>query len=327
MEFFEIRIYTTTAGIDMLTGVLMDLGFDGFVVEDANDFEQFLTRTQPHWDFVDDSLMRLRNIESSIIVYAAKNTQGADKLAEIKSTLSVLREQDAEGLWGRLEVSLSTVREEDWANIWKQYFKPFPVGERLYIKPSWEDGTAPDNRVTLEIDPESSFGTGAHDTTQLCLTELEKAVFPGCEVLDMGCGSGILSIAALLLGAGHVDAVDIDENAVHIAERNLERNIADHALYSVHCGNVIKDETLAQRLAFPQRDVIAANIVADVIIAMRPLFELFLKPDGVLIVSGIIGERAQEVRRALDEASFMIADERRQNDWVCLRVRRKEMNR
>ena len=158
--------------------------------------------------------------------------------------------------------ALSSINEQDWANNWKKYFKPIPVGERLLIKPSWEDVEDAQGRVILEIDPSSSFGTGTHATTQLCMEQLEKYLRPGDDVLDMGCGSGILGVAAMLLGAGSVTGVDIEQNAVETALENARRNGISQALLSVRQGNILEDSALRKTIGARQYDVILANIVA-----------------------------------------------------------------
>ena len=323
MNFIETVIYTTTLGIEPVTGILMNIGITGFVIEDSTDFENFLTDTEIYWDYVDESLMELKEKETNVKVYIADNEQGQETLAAIRQAMSALAASDTEKLYGRLAVELANVREEDWANNWKQYFKPFPVGSRFIVKPSWEEYNEPTDRMILEIDPSSSFGTGTHDTTQLCMEQLEQSVYDGCRVLDMGCGSGILAICAHMTGCGHVTAVDIDENAVRIAVENMEKNDMTASDFTAYCGNIITDEALADKLGAYKYDIIVANIVADVIIAMRPHFLRYLADDGVLITSGIIGERADEVQAALIEAGFDVFSRREKNDWVSLCAKKK----
>ncbi len=323
MDFTQVTIYTTAPGVDAVTGVLMQLDITGFEIEDAGDFEAFLADTQPHWDYVDESLMKLKETETNIKIYLPANEQGAQLLADVKEALKALKEADAEGTLGRLTAELNNVREEDWANNWKQYFKPFEVGKRFVIKPSWEEYSAETDRVILEIDPSSSFGTGSHHTTQLCIEQLEEYVQPHAFVLDMGCGSGILSIAALLLGAERAAAVDIDQNSVRVARENAVMNGFGAPRFAAECGNVLEDEAFCASLGEHFYDVVVANIVADVIIAMRGLFGRYLKKDGVLICSGIIGERADEVRRVLEQSGFETVSRHEKQDWVALVLRPK----
>ena len=173
MEWTEVNIYTTTEGIELVCSKLTDIGVKGFAIRDAEDFKEFLENKNGQWDYIDKDLLGLTDCETCITVYIPSNDQGAEMLTAIKSMLSEMRANDTEKLYGRLEAELTSIREEDWANNWKQYFKPFKVGEKLVIKPSWEDYDNADNRVILEIDPASSFGTGKHHTTRLCLELLE----------------------------------------------------------------------------------------------------------------------------------------------------------
>lgn len=320
MDFIEVSIRTASEGVDLLVSALEDMGINGFTVEDSRDFNEFLETVTPHWDYVEDSLLSLRSAPTVVKIYPADNAQGRALIDRVLQRLEELKAGDTAGIYGSLETSFQGVRDEDWANAYKKYFKPFPVGERLVIKPSWEEYENRDGRVTLEIDPASSFGTGSHETTRLCLECIEQTVRPGDRVLDMGCGSGILSAAALLLGAKDVTCVDIDENCITTTRENLARNGFTQDRARTFCGNAISDAALADEIASVSYDLIAANIVADVIIAMRPLFLRCLKPGGTLLTSGIIGPRADEVGRQLKDAGFTIRDRFEKNDWVLYRV-------
>lgn len=317
MNWTEAKIYTTTLGIDHVTGALMQIGITGFVIEDSQDFENFLTDTTIYWDYVDEDLMKLKECETSVTIYLADTPQGKEQLAEIKSALLRLKSEDSEGNLGRLEIELGNIKEEDWENNWKQYFKPFEVGEKLAIKPSWETYKNKENRIVLEIDPASSFGTGTHTTTQLCLENIEKYIKPDDRILDIGCGSGILSIGALLLGAKSAFAVDIDENAVNISKENAEKNGFTADKFTSYCGNFIVDEKLRAK-AGDGYDIIAANIVADVIIALSPIFKNHLKKGGILVSSGIIDGRVDEVYEAIKQNGFEILDVKTRSDWSSI---------
>ena len=183
----EVTIWTTSAGIDAVTGMLMDLGIDGFVIEDAQDFADFLKDTEIYWDYVDEELSKEKQeTETNVKIYVEDSPEGAELLAQVDAGLAAIRTRDAEGAFGRCVTELASIRREDWENNWKQYFKPFAVGEKFIIKPSWETCDNLDGRIVLEIDPSSSFGTGTHNTTQLCICELERLVKPGDRLLDMG---------------------------------------------------------------------------------------------------------------------------------------------
>ncbi len=282
----------------------MDIGIKGFVIKDSADFNEFLENKNGQWDYIDEDLMGLADCETCITVYLPENNQGADMLTSIKNMLADVKKSDSDGVYGRLEAELASIREEDWANNWKQYFKPFTIGEKLAVKPSWEDYSGDDGRKILEIDPASSFGTGQHHTTRLCLELLEKSVKEGDKILDMGCGSGILSIAAMLLGAESAAAVDIEENAAATAQENARKNNIADEVYTTYFGNILADEALADKID-DKYDIITANIVADVLIAMKDYFVRYLKKGGTLIISGIIEERMDEVLSAVEGVGFI----------------------
>lgn len=311
----EVTIWTSTTGIDAVTGMLMDLGIDGFVIEDSQDFEDFLHDTEIYWDYVDEKLSQeKKDAETNVKIYVEDSPAGAEMLAQVNAGLAELRARDTEKAFGRCVTELASIRQEDWENNWKQYFKPFRVGATFLIKPSWEQCEPEEGRRILEIDPSSSFGTGTHNTTQLCICELERLVKSGDRLLDMGCGSGILSVAAHMLGAEDVTAVDIDPNAVRIAAENAEKN--GFALHT-GVGDVIGDTELSARIG-GDYDIIVANIVADVIMGMQDILKSKLKREGTLIVSGIIAPRADEVQASLLDAGFVLDRRDQSGDWVAM---------
>ncbi|MBP7186541.1 MAG: 50S ribosomal protein L11 methyltransferase [Ruminococcus sp.] len=318
MEWTEVNIYTATEGIELICSKLEDIGIKGFSIRDAEDFKEFLENKYGRWDYIDDDLMGLSECETCITVYLPANEQGSETLTAIRSLLKELKASDTEGRYGRLEAELASLREEDWANNWKQYFKPFTIGGKLAIKPSWEEYENTDGRVVLEIDPASSFGTGAHHTTRLCLELIEKYLSSGDKVLDLGCGSGILSIAAMLLGADHAVAVDIEQNAAETAKENAGKNHIDPALYKTYYGDITVNEKLADEI-HDKYDMITANIVADVLIAMKDHFRRYLRDGGILIVSGIIEERAEEVINAILSAGFREPEMQLREGWAAVK--------
>lgn len=321
MEWTEVNIYTTTEGIELLCSKLMDIGIKGFAIRDAEDFNEFLENKNGKWDYIDDDLMGLSECETCITVYLPRNSQGADMLILIRTMLASLKKEDGEHCYGRLEAELSCIREEDWANNWKQYFKPLIIGDKLVIKPSWEDYENIENRIILEIDPASSFGTGQHHTTRLCLELLEKSLKGKEKILDLGSGSGILSIGAILLGAEKAVAVDIEENAVATSVENAAKNNISEDLYKAYCGNILCDEELADKID-DKYDIITANIVADVLIAMKDYFVRYLKENGTLIVSGIIVERMNEVITAIESVGFVQCEVNEKEGWAAVRFTR-----
>ncbi len=313
MEWTEASIYTSSEGVELLCGKLLELGINGFAVEDARDFQAFLEETSPRWDYVDDSLMALKDAETRVIVYLPKNSQGSEMLSAVRAMAAQLKAQDEEKRMGRLEISCGSLLEEDWENNWKQYYKPIRVGEHLVVVPCWESWEEKPGDILLKLDPGMAFGTGAHATTRLCMELLEQSVRPGCTMLDVGCGSGILAVCGVLLGAKSAVGVDIDQLAAKIAGENAALNgVSDRTRF-------VQGDLTDQISG--QYDVICANIVADVIIRLCPLIPQFLRPDGTFLASGIIDERSVEVEKAIRASGLAIVDRREEGGWVALGCR------
>lgn len=316
MTYKEITIYTTTAGIDIVAGYLTMQGIRGVSIEDAEDFSEFLESTEIHWDYVEEDLMRLKTAETNVKFWVPDNLQGMETLRAIETGLSALREQNPAVDLGRLSMEVGQVEEEDWATAWKKYYHPTKVGTNLTVVPCWEEyDPAPGERV-VTLDPGMAFGTGTHETTRLCMRQLEEVVTPGAQVLDVGTGSGILAITALLLGASHAVGVDIDEVAVKTAGENARLNGVEDRLELV-AGDLTRKVT-------GQYDVICANIVADVILRLSRDVLRFLKPNGVLLCSGIIEERCGEIEAAFAEIGMQVCRREIENGWAALRLSRKE---
>lgn len=320
MEFKKINVYTESEAVYSLTMLLSELGINGFEIHDSADFEEFLENKEMNWDYIDDDLMDMKNVKTHITLYLQENAQGAEMYNTLLGALTEIKDGDNDNFYGSLEVELGSIKEEDWANNWKQYYKPFNVGEKLIIKPTWEDVPDSGGRKILEIDPASSFGTGQHHTTKLVMETLESVIKGGERVLDLGCGSGILSIAALLLGANKAVMTDIFLNAVNTASENIRQNGFDEASYEAYCGNIIDDGELREKIGVGY-DVITANIVADVIIKMCPFFRGFLKENGVVIISGIITERLEEVLGALKNENITVDKITEEEDWNVILCR------
>lgn len=305
MDWTEVCIRIPAADVDRAAAIANMAVPYGLYIEDYSDLEQG-AREIAHIDLIDEELLARDRTHALIHLYISPEENPAEAAAFLRERLTAAAIAN--------QVEARQVREEDWANNWKKYFKPLPVGDRLLIRPTWEKVEDAGGRAVLSIDPGMAFGTGGHDTTRLVLEELEKALRPGDAFLDVGCGSGILSIAALLLGAGTALGVDIDPLAVRTARENGAENGFGPPRYTMVQGDLAKEVT-------GQYDVVAANIVADAIIALSPAVPRFLKPGGVYLVSGIIDTRENDVLQALAACGFEVARRREHGGWICLVLR------
>lgn len=309
-EWTEICITVATEDTETASAIANMAVSYGIYIEDYSDLEQG-AREIAHIDLIDEDLLKLDRGHSIIHLYISPEENPMEAVAFLRERL---HEAGIEN-----EVDTSSISEEDWANNWKTYFKPMEIGGKLLICPSWEQVPANSDRRVLSIDPGMAFGTGGHATTRLVLETLEGYITDQTELLDVGCGSGILSIAALLLGAKQIVGVDIDPLAVKTAIENGEINGMAAPRYTILQGD------LAQKVE-GQYDVVVANIVADAIIALSPDASRFLKPKGVYIVSGIIDTREQDVLKALAQCHLSVAHRYESSGWVCLVCRFTDSN-
>ncbi len=318
MDWIRVTIYTSPDGIEAVTGRLYRLGITGLEIEDEKDFKDFLENNKQYWDYVDEELLKKKHKETCVKAYVSDDVNGRELLLAIEGSMRELKASDENGEFGTLKVEADGINTEDWANNWKQYFHPMEVGEKLLIKPMWEDLDKPTDRLVFNINPGMSFGTGSHYTTQLCIEAIEKYIKPGDKMLDLGCGSGILSIISLMLGASEAVAVDIDPNAADTAYENADMNNIDKSHYKVLTGNVVTDPDIQAEISKNKYEVVAANIVADVIIGLAPKAREYMKEGGVFITSGIISDREEDVKNALSENGFEIVSVQRRKDWVSI---------
>ena len=318
MKWLEIHIDTNHAGLDTVEALLSSLDVDGLVIDDEAEFQDFLENNRQYWDYVDEDLEASMRGKSRITFYLPADETGFSKMAEVRIALEKLKQERTD--CGTLLMTLDNLEDADWENNWKQYYKPMEIGERLLVIPQWlqEDPKVKkllsQGRVPLILDPGLTFGTGSHATTRLCLTALERYIHGGERVLDLGCGSGILSIAALRLGAASATAVDIDDKCLTVAYENAALNGIGKDTYTVLVGDVFSDEAFRARVGGGY-DILAANIVADVIKALAPMARSFLKPGGLFLCSGIIDDRAEEVAQALTDAGLEILETHDSEGW------------
>lgn len=309
MDWIQAEIATNTDGIDILCGKLQMAGVNGFEIEDAAEFEEFLHHSGPHWDMVDEELLAKKTGSTCVKLYLSDPEQ----LAVVRAALAELRRDGDPRELGTLELRVTSVDEQDWANAWKKYYKPLRAGRSLVIRPFWEEYEPQQGDRVVTIDPGMAFGTGTHETTAMCLSLLEDFIKSGDRVLDVGCGSGILSIAALRLGAAEADAADIDPLAVKIARDNGARNGYGAEKLHVQAGSLT--ETARGRY-----HCIVSNIIADVIIALCGEVEDFLEKGGVWLCSGIIADREADVLAAFAQYGFSVLRREQQKEWLAFAV-------
>ena len=284
---------------------LAELGVEGMSVEDEREFRDFLENNRAYWDYVDEELARRFAGVSRVKFWLPADDEGRALLERVRAAGFAAAER--------------LIADEDWENNWKQYYKPLPVGERLLIVPAWEDVPAAD-RLPLRLDPGLIFGTGSHATTRMCLEALEKLAAPGKRVLDLGCGSGILAIGALILGCASAVGCDIDPIAPDVAEDNAALNGIGRDRFTVYAGDVLTDGGMRTALGSGY-DVVLANIVSDVIIPLAPLVRGFLAPAGDFVCSGVIDGREAEVETALVRAGLRVFGHFHQEEWHCFHCR------
>ena len=314
MQWIEVCIKTTSQAIELVGERLTMLGFDSFIMDDQDEFHEFLENNKQYWDYVDEGLEKQMQGLSQIRLYLEDSPAAPETISYLKDQLRLLPQQYPSIEFGTLDVSLEHVKDEDWENNWKQYYQPLKIGSKLLVVPEWLHPENPEHRVEVLLDPGMIFGTGAHASTQMCMRELEKAIQGGERVLDLGSGSGILSITAILLGAAHATGVDIDPKAEDIARENAAINQIFSDRFTAVTGDVIGDRAMMESLR-GHYDVVLANIVADVIIPLSRVVPEFLQEDSVFICSGILNTRLAEVLAALEQNGLQIISTEQQEDW------------
>lgn len=310
-KWLEVTIDAAAGELDDVCAKLTAAGMTGLVIEDEADFRTFLEENRQYWDYVDDDLMEKMKGAARVKFYVTDDEDGRALLEQYTAGIS-------------LPCTAVPLRDSDWAHSWQKYYRPMSVGRRLYIVPEWEkDAQVPAGRTPLYLNPGLIFGTGSHASTQLCLEGVEQYAGKGGAVLDLGCGSGILSIAALKLGAGRAVGVDIDSKAVGVAYENAALNGIGRDRYTVLAGDVLSDAALSARLAERRYGLVLANIVADVIILLSRRVEGLLTPDGVFLCSGIIDTRADEVAGALLASGLAVTEKTGKSGWVAFAAKQR----
>ena len=305
MDWTEVKINIDSKDVETAGNIAQMVVPYGIYIEDYSDLEQAAWEIA-HIDLIDEDLLKKDRNKATIHIYISPEESPAEAVAFLSERYNV------EGI--KHEIDLSVCRNQDWENNWKEYFKPMPVGKKLLIRPVWDNDYDPQGRMVLDIEPGLAFGSGGHDTTRLCLETLENHITPDTELLDIGCGSGILGIAGLWPGARSATGVDIDELAVKTARENGEMNGFTEPKYTVFQGN-LTDKVSGKY------DVVVANIVADIIVMFTKDVGRFLKDDGIYITSGIIDTREQDVLDAFEKYGFEVVGRHESCGWLCIQTR------
>ena len=316
MKWNQFRLKTTTEAEDIVSSMLMDLGIEGVQIEDKipltqSDKEQMFVDILP--DIPEDDgtayltfYLDEEDDKGTILLNVRK------ELEEMRSYLNV----------GECTIEESQTEDVDWVNNWKQYFHQFYIDDILVI-PSWEKVEAKDSdKMVIHIDPGTAFGTGMHETTQLCIRQLKKYVTPDTEILDVGCGSGILGMLALKFGAKHSVGTDLDPCAIDATHENMEANGIDRSQYEVMIGNIIDQKEIQDQVGYEKYDIVAANILAEVLLPLTPVILHQLKPGGIYITSGIIDEKETVVVDAIKQAGMEVLEVHHQGEWVSVTARK-----
>ncbi len=318
MNYLEITLTTAPGKTEAVAAALTARGFSDLVIEDQDSFASFLEENRAYWDYIDETLQEKLQGLACIKLYLEETD---------RASLSRL-EQEVEALshsFGKLSLSVAKLPQQNWEESWKENYPAQPVGKRLTVLPYWLADTCEEDRLPVILDPGLTFRTGAHPSTRMVLETMEEVLAPGANCLDLGSGSGILSIGALRLGAASAIGVDIDPKAEDIARENAAYNGFAAPEFTALTGNVTEDAALMSRLAEKQYDVVLVNIVADVIISLAPVLPRFVEGNTTLICSGILDTRLAEVVAALEKAGFEITGRKSQEDWRCVSAKRRTL--
>lgn len=307
MKWIEVQVKTTTEAVETVTNILYEAGACGLVIEDPKDITHFEADNEK-WDYIDSSLLE-SEFEGAIIKgYFEESEDLIDKIELIKDNIEMIPSYQLDKGLG--EVTTSEIEEQDWSKTWRKYYKPKKIGEKVVIKPTWEEYEKKENEIIIELDPGMAFGTGTHETTMMCVKELEKYIHQFDTVFDIGTGTGVLAIASAKLGAINTIAIDLDEDSVRIANQNVIKNGVSNTVQVKH-GNLLD-------IIDGKANVIVANIIADIIKILSKDIKQFMEDDGVFIASGIILDKISEVKESLKKNGLIVIDEIKMGEWACL---------
>ena len=310
MAWLEITVHTTEKTLDRTVTALTAAGFSDLVIEDQSEFEDFLEQNRAYWDYIDEGLQeKLQGLSQIKLYLEDTDTAGLERLRKLTESKD-------------LRMDVNTMAETNWEESWKDNYPPVSVGQKLIVLPYWLENPE-EARLPVILDPGLTFGTGAHPSTQMVMEFMERLVVPGSRCLDLGSGSGILSIAALRLGASSAVGVDIDPKAEDIARENAAYNGYASPAFTALTGNVTEDKDLMDALSREHWDVVLVNIVADVIIGLAPVLPAFVGGDTVLICSGILDTRLTDVTAALEKAGFAVTQVGAKEDWRSITAKRR----
>lgn len=321
MNYIETKIYTSKFGIEYVLNTLSEMDIEDAVIEDPTDVEELMDKKNSYdWDYVDASVMEQIHEEPTVILYMEDSQDGKAKVQAVKQAMNRLKERMIQGEFGdknslgRMDVEDRLVKDEDWKDNWKEFFKPAKITDRIVVKPTWEQyEKQSEDELIIEIDPGMAFGTGTHETTTLCIKLLEKYTQKEDAVLDVGCGSGILSIAAALLGIKNILGVDIDPVAVEVSKENVELNGFSDVV-KIQYGDLTKGIDY-------KADVVVANLMADLVMMLSCDVAKHLKGKGIFISSGILIEKQEQVSESIKNNGFEIVEIIQQGDWCAIAAR------
>ena len=304
--WIEVSVITKSEAVEPVAGIFYDLGCPNVSIEDPEDL---LSREQGPltWDFADINILEHKGEASVVKAYFSQDDKVEEIVAAVKDKLQEVKEFGIDIGQGRVEYK--EMYEEDWANNWKQYYKPVKITDKIVIKPIWEDYKKQDGELIIELDPGMAFGTGTHETTRMCIKALDKYVKPNTTVFDVGCGSGILAIAAAKLGSKHVVGVDLDPVAVASSKENISFNSIDNI--EVLEGNLLD-------VVDGKADIVVANIIAEIICVLTEDVKKALNKDGLFITSGIIHDRVDMVKEKFEECGFEVLEINKDGEWNCI---------